>query len=274
MARISLVYDEQGTREIKESSYTIKRLFTSQWPSNLARDMIKEGIQEMQNHHGPIAERKFKDDQHFPQFRDFKPYHLRDAPSLKSSHELYKKYLKSILALQENESSHLDEKRIEDRLEIINSPEFYLKYFHTEEVLMLYLQDMRDEYFPALTENIMKGSKILNVILDLAGYWDTCKQCGDVLLRESEHGRAFLIGLNAKLKESGYEVPEKAKIFMSSTGLYPVADKKAVALRKRKNEMQTVSNQRGMIDLNDYNHFVIQFYQDGNAKEFQEWSRN
>ena len=61
---------------------------------------------------------------------------------------------------------------------------------------------------------------------------------------------------------------------MSSTGLYPVADKKAVALRKRKNEMQTVSNQRGMIDLNDYNHFVIQFYQDGNAKEFQEWSRN
>jgi hypothetical protein len=283
-ARLNLIYEQNNevtsAPELKEASYMIPKFFMSRWPTSSDRDKIKKGLAAAKHLYRENIRKAGEKDSQFPQVNDYNSYHIGTAVAMKRYPEYvtFRTHLEKVISLEKGKASQLDKNRLDKHLAFITQTkeekdrdegQFYHKFFHGEQGVILRLNEGMDLYLLSLLKEVKASSKIVSVILDLVSYWDMCERCGDTLFREIEEGKVFFSKLIGKLTAKNFLI-DKIKLFISCASLEAYPDDDGSFLRDRK-DLPIVSQHGNVINLEGSNQFIAQYYQAANAKELNQW---
>ncbi|MBN9344484.1 MAG: hypothetical protein BGO76_06630 [Caedibacter sp. 38-128] len=142
---------------------------------------------------------KIEERPYYPQFRQ----HLKDIFSLSKS---------SLKFTRRNE------------LDLPNVPrDFTHFYFHSEQAILIYLMQKKDEYLSQISPQIAKGATITTFLLNIISSNDMCQRCGDTFFRAIEGKNVTNIWGSLIKKEIHTIPPEGLRFFVACVGLqaYP-----------------------------------------------------
>lgn len=136
-------------------------------------------------------------------------------------------YIEQNFNLWRGESSHLCSTYLQSRLQIIkrdgpNNRYFSENYFHSEQAILSYLDSEAGiEYvFRHVFDHLpkTKGSpQVIQLVLHINSYYDSCESCSSTLFRECEVGRMFLKKFGDRLKSQHYLYPHNDLLLLVET---------------------------------------------------------
>lgn len=146
----------------------------------------------------------------------------------------FRQHLKDIFSLSEAESSLKLTRKNE--LDLPNVPrDFTHFYFHSEQAILIYLMQKKDEYLSKILSQIAKDATITSFLLNIISSNDMCKRCGDTFFRAIE-GKSVTSIWEPVIKNEEYTIPpEGLRFFVACIGLqaYPES---GIILRDNKDQ--------------------------------------